>query len=630
MKQLFISNVKATLALLVLLGFTGFSFAANEDKNIIIENKTQTFRFQKSKGDNPITIKEEYSVKYRCKEVRDAITFAEIYNDQQTIDDVEVYLNDKKTKSITPKYEYYSVRGIFYSDARVCYFGLPLGKKEASAEVRLSKTHKDPRYLTTKYLTDEYYTEMKTVTFIIPRWMKVELKEFNFEGSNIIKYSEYNSKEDADIITYTATNLKPFVSESYAPGSSFIYPHFLILSKEANTDAGKITYFNTIADQYKWCYGLVQQVGDDQAALTSKAQELTNGITGDINKVKAIYNWVQHNIRYIAYEDGIAGFKPAKAMDVINKKYGDCKGMANLITSLLKGIGLDGRHCWIGTNHIAYDLSTPALSVHNHMIAAWLYNGKTYYLDGTETNIAFNEYAERISGRQVLVENGDKYILANIPLATPNQNLDKEKRILTIDGGNLKGSSEHTYKGEARSDLLNKIQSVKKDNLQQALTNYLSEHNQDYKITNLKNSDLLGVDSILKISYEIDYKNGVTSFGNDLYAEMDFRKDMDDFIIDTAKRKHDFMLPFKMNIDHETELTIPAGYKVSTLPAEIKLHHPNININIAYKQKGNKLVYTKQLIINKIQLQKKDFNSWNTFMQQLTEKYKEQVVLSKL
>jgi hypothetical protein len=48
--------------------------------------------------------------------------------------------------------------------------------------------------------------------------------------------------------------------------------------------------------------------------------------------------------------------------------------------------------------------------------------------------LAFDEYAERIQGRQVLIEDGDNYILANIPSTTYQQNLDEEKRILKIDG----------------------------------------------------------------------------------------------------------------------------------------------------------------------------------------------------
>jgi hypothetical protein len=32
-----------------------------------------------------------------------------------------------------------------------------------------------------------------------------------------------------------------------------------------------------------------------------------------MDKVKAIFYWVQNNIRYIAFEDGIAGFLPDKS-----------------------------------------------------------------------------------------------------------------------------------------------------------------------------------------------------------------------------------------------------------------------------------------------------------------------------
>ena len=38
------------------------------------------------------------------------------------------------------------------------------------------------------------------------------------------------------------------------------------------------------------------------------------------------------------------------------------------MAEMLKAIGLDGRLCWLGTNHIAYDYSTPSLGVDNHMI----------------------------------------------------------------------------------------------------------------------------------------------------------------------------------------------------------------------------------------------------------------------
>ena len=432
--------------------FVKGSGGGDDDKNIIIEYKKQSFLFKQDKGENPVLIKENYVTDLRSRRISGSIVYTEMYNDQETIDDVEVSVRNKPFRGVNIKYDYYSIKDIFYSDARVCYFNIPFDEVGVPVKVTVSKTYKDPRYFSSVYFTEEYFVQSKVVEFIIPRWMKCELKEYNFAGNEIKKTSTYDSKLDADIYTYTMQNLPAFESESYDQGIAYNYPHVLVLCKEANTDKGKQTYFKTIEDQYKWCYNIVKDIIDDDVALKAKAEEITNGINGDANKVRTALNWVHQNIRYIAYEDGIAAFKPAKATEVMAKKYGDCKGMANLLKGLLKNIGLDVRLCWIGTNHIPYDLSTPSLSVHNHMIAAWLTNNKTYFLDGTETNIAFNQYAERIAGRQVLIENGDKYILTHVPAVSAEQNPDREKRIFTLEGQDLKGRAEHIYKGEARSE----------------------------------------------------------------------------------------------------------------------------------------------------------------------------------
>jgi hypothetical protein len=621
---------KILLCTLVLFSFFAKGETGGEDgKNIVIENKKQTFLFKQEKGENPVLIKENYVSEIKCLKSTQLITYTEMYNDHETIDDVNVTVRNRPYRSADILYDYYSIKDVFYSDARICHFKMTLAENDAAAKITLSKTYKDPRYFTSVYFTEEYFVQNKEVQFIIPRWMKCELKDYNFGDNNIKKITTYDSKQDADIYTYTMKDLPAFKSESYDQGIAYNYPHVLVMCKEASTASGQQTYFKTIDDQYKWCYDIVKDNSDDVDALKTKATEITNGITNETDKVKTLLNWVHQNIRYIAYEDGIAAFKPAKATAVMAKKYGDCKGMANLLKVLLKSIGLDGRLCWIGTNHIPYDLSTPSLSVHNHMIAAWITNGKTYFLDGTETNMAFNQYAERIAGRQVLIENGDKYILTTVPAVIAEQNPDKEKRILTIEGQNLKGSAEHLYKGEARSDMINKMVGIKKENLEKVLINYLSEENQDYGISNLKRSDIPGIDSVLKISYDVLHKNGASEFGNEIYVDLDFRKEFDGFTIDTAKRIHNMQLSNKTLMDEETELTIPAGYKIGTLPANLNLQNSIMDISISYKQTGNKLMYHKILKIKQTLLKKSEFALWNKQMQQLTDKYKEQVVLTK-
>jgi hypothetical protein len=606
-----------------------FTMAQDDDKNIVIESKTQSFTFSKSKGNMPVQITEQSMQEYRCNDVRANVLFSEMYNENEEISDVDIRVSDKKAKGIVPAYDYYSIESIFYSDAKICYFKLPLEKKGSRSSVGFTKTYKDPRYFTSVYFTDEYLAETKTVVFSVPRWMKIEIREFNLDGADIKKSSVYDSKADADIITYTAKNLSSFNREKGAPGSSYTYPHLLVMCKSADVNGTKIIYFNTLADQYKWYRQLVNEIGNNNAVIEQKAKELINGITDDTEKVKTIYNWVQHNIRYIAFEDGIAGFKPAKADIVLNKKYGDCKGMANLTCSLLKAVGFDARLCWIGTNHIAYDYSTPSMAVDNHMICALFFKGKKYFLDATETNIGFGEYAERIQGRQVLIENGDNYLLERVPSVIPEQNTQAEKNTLSLDAsGSLKGTISISYKGESRSDLLSRIQSTKKDNLQTSLINYLSENNSQYQVNDLKTSRLEGADSVLTINYNVLFKGAASSFDKEVYIEPDFRKEMDGVTIE-EKRKSDVMLPFRMNIITEESITVPPGYKISQLPANKEWNHPNIFVAITYLRKGDKIEYKKQVRIPDILLKKRSFADWNRVIKELGNQYREQIILEK-
>ena len=94
---------------------------------------------------------------------------------------------------------------------------------------------------------------------------------------------------------------------------------------------------------YGWYRSLVNSMDNQTADIESTVAELLNNIDDDEEKIKALYYWVQDNIRYIAFEDGIAGFKPDECQNVFNKKFGDCKGMANLLKEMLIVAGFDAR-----------------------------------------------------------------------------------------------------------------------------------------------------------------------------------------------------------------------------------------------------------------------------------------------
>jgi transglutaminase-like putative cysteine protease len=613
---------------LFLLSVSSRSFCRDRDSNIVVSDSKELYEFVWQKSGNSVEVKQNINTSYFCNDYRTIVPIAEFYDNKTSIDDVDFTVDGKKPRDIRPQYSYYSVDDYFYSDEHVCYFPLPLERKGSTSSVVFKKTISDPRYFLSVYFSETYIVQHKEVTIKVPRWMKVELKEINFQGYKITKTATYDNAADADLYTYTIKDLPPRENENECPGPSYLYPHILVLSKEATVESTKKTYFNNVADQYAWYRGLVRDIGSDEAIVKAKALEITAGLQSDMDKIKAIFYWMQNNIRYVAFEDGIAGFRPDKADEVIRKKYGDCKGMANATKELLKSLGYDARLCWIGTNHIAYDYSTPSLSVDNHMICALKFGAKLYFLDATENYLGFDEYAERIQGRQVLIEDGDSYTLTNVPSTTYQQNLDEEKRVLVIEGTDLKGTATHVWKGEEKEYVLGELNAIKKDKSVESFTRYLSHGNNDYVISDLKTSDLNNFDKDISASYSIDQKDAVSSFDKELYLDLDFTKEMNSFTFDTSKRDLDFWFDYKMNLSKLTELTIPAGYTVTSLPPDVDIKNPYYEFTISYRQADGKIIYRKNLIIKNIRLAKTMFPQWNRDIETLKASYNEQIALT--
>lgn len=624
--------VRSYLCLVIMLAYFNIPVLhaqQKDDDNIELYSSEETYEYQYDSRLKQVTVNQLIEKTFICNSFRSSIPYGETYNSQEEIKDIHITVNGKNAKSIKPTCDYLNINSYFYTDARICYFELPFVQKGSMSKVTIEKQIKDPRYLSTAYFTDNYPAREKKIRVIVPRWMQTDIHPYNFEGQKIILTKEYDSKKDADIYLYTATDMPAMKKNAMSPGPTWLWPHLMICSKTADNDGNKSQFFATTADLYKWYHSLTEQLHSDTVLLDERAKKITEGISDKWEQMKTIFYWVEDNVRYIAFEDGIAGFKPDEAHEVMRKKYGDCKGMANLTKALLLRCGFDARLCWIGTNHIMYDYSVASLSVDNHMICAVSYKGKWWFLDATEGYMQPGIYAERIQGRQVMIENGDNFILEHIPATKPEQNSRLFKEELHVEGNNMAGKILYKYEGQSKTDLLYNIHSLKKDRLQTALENYITNSNMHYKIANMQTSSLDQRDGNLEVNFDLMYQDAVSSFGQEMYIDIDYNKEFNNAIIDTVKRHTDLRFDSKDNFITETDLLLPAGYKASVLPENLHIAHPKFTFDISYTLKGNKISYRKKLTIINTYLQRADFLEWNKAIASLSKKYLEQITLVK-
>ena len=548
------------------------------------------------------------------------------YNDEMSVDNIKVLNADKKDVPVQKLCGDYKDDDIFHSDAKLCYVKFPLAEKGKAFDYSFQENYHDVKFLTSFYFLQRFPVVERIVQFNIPAWLELDLREFNFEGYNIQKTS--TKEGDITKVVFKITNTQAYKREPHSPNHAISYPHIICVTK-AFTDAGKrTTLFESVNDLYGWYNTVCSEIGNNPDLVKAKVTELTANKKTDLEKIESVFYWVQDNIRYIAFENGIMGFKPDAAQNVLKNKYGDCKGKANLLKTMLTIAGFDARLTWIGTSDLPYDYSLPSLAVDNHMICTVILNGKRYFLDGTEEFIALNDYAQRIQGKQVLIEDGKNHILDRIPEFTADRNKVTSTNKISINETQLIGNTVEEFNGESKISVQGAFANIKTNKKAESLADFARSSNNNIEVSNITNSDFGDRQKPLQLKFDFKANNQVVKTGNELYVILDWEKDFSSLEM-PADRKNDYEFNQKYFLSTQTELTIPAGYKVDYLPTAFKKTTPYWSFEGSYITKGATIIYTKKISISKPILKKADFAGWNSFIADINKFYNDQVVLTK-
>ncbi|MCB0397603.1 MAG: transglutaminase domain-containing protein [Flavobacteriales bacterium] len=602
---------------------------AYEDAQEAVLLSTEKFSYAWLENDS-LPVQATLEADEKLMALKDDYTFrkALFYDDMSEIVKPEGFNHKDKQIELYPYYGPFQSGEYFYDDVKICTFNFRFSTRGQKARYTYSKKYKDPKYLTSVYFHDYRPVLEKEITFIIPDWLEVELKTFNFEGYDIERSEVRNDNDKTTTYTFKARNLEALKEERNAPPVSKNYPHILVLTKAYTQNQERHVLLASTKDLYHWYAELVKQVSNEPDDLKTTVTILTDGKETDMDKIESIFYWVQDNIRYIAFENGIMGFKPANAQDVFHNRYGDCKGMANLMKEMLVLAGYDARLTWIGTRDIPYDYSIPSLAVDNHMICTVFLNGKPFFLDATEEFVGMNDYAARIQGRPVLIEDGAAYILDSVPEFSKEHNTIRYNIAVKLDQTELKGKYDVEYNGEEKTIIRRSYANIKTDKRDEALKKFLNGGDKNYQVSNIESSDLGARNLPLTFTYDFTLRNQVTNIGNEYYITLDMNREYGHSKFEDD-RVNDFEFHNKVYIEGTTELVIPEGWNLDHLPEPVDISNDHFNFRLSYQRKENVITYSKVISIDNALLKQEDFSLWNDAVEKVGKFYGSQIVLVK-
>ena len=536
----------------------------------------------------------------------------------------------QKIKVVDFKTQASPSHGVFYDDVKETSFDYPKMMKGSIAHVETTYENKEFRLLNSFYFSN--YLPVHHATYSITYPDDVDIRYIIKNDDNNIVQIKETTRGRRKKLEFTATDISNY--EYFGNGTSVPYyaMHVIAYIASYKNNNETIPVFNSVNELYKWNAAFLTNINIlADEALQKTTDSICHNKTTDWQKAQAIYQWVQNNIKYVAFEDGLEGFVPRQAKDVCNKRYGDCKDMASLLTAMLKISGLQAYFTWIGTRSIPYTYTeVPLPLTDNHMISAVKINNEWIFLDATDPNCIFGMPTSGIQGKQALISiNADKYELVKVPIMPSNKSVITDSTFLSIKNNTLVGYASVDYLGYFGNDIYNNLQFNKGDDERVYARRRMSKGSNKFLMKDYKLSFPDPATKAANIASNFEIPDYIKSVADEIYINLNLEKLFSNIPIDTAKRKVDIENEYLSEINQVHALAIPSGYEVDYLPKNISINNDVLDFSIKYKKTAGEVTATQQIIMKKLYVPVKDFPAWNQAVSIISPAYKEQVVLKK-
>lgn len=567
--------------------------------------------------------------------MKDKVSYNSFF-DLQDIEAITYSYNGKKYKKY--EVEEYATntntsRNAFYDDGKekIFYFEhITQGSKTyLTYDLQLTR----PQFISPYYMQSYVPSERIELSITVPSGVEIGYQIFNLEKD---QYT-YTKEKRGSKTTYKwiRTDVDKMEYESSAPPPSYYLPSIHIYITEYTSGGQTKPILGSAALLHSYYQSLIEGYDSEQDAnntfLVAVVDSIQKVHTTEIAQVEGIFNWVQNNIKYIAFEYELSGFVPRPAHLVCDRKYGDCKDMANSIKYMLHLAGIEGHLTWIGTNSLPYkysEISTP--SVDNHMICTYFDSeGKAIFLDATDSYIPFGYPASHIQGKEALISlSADSMVLVEVPIPGIDFSYLQDSVYLTIAGSTLVGSGQYLEAGYFKNNttyrLLNRDAVERKkyyeSKLQLGSNKFLLDTFTVHHLENQKKPIL--------VDYSFRIPSIVQSYQDELYIDLNLYKSIG------TKVKDDRVLPYKyrhtMGHTEKFVLQVPDGYAVSYLPEPMNEKIGDFTYIISYQKVGSTVVYTFTQKRETLFFTPDLFAEWNEAFKRMNEQFSESVVLKKI
>lgn len=379
--------------------------------------------------------------------------------------------------------------------------------------------------------------------------------------------------------------------------------------------------FSTWKEEGNWEAGLERGRRDPSPEIKQKASQLTSGVDTPLAKMRALAQFVQRDIRYVAIELGIGGWQPHPAPEVFTHKYGDCKDKVTLLSSMLGEIGVDSYYVSINTSRGAVTPQTPpSIGLFNHeimavhlpdslndssLMATMVHPrlGKLLFFDPTDEMTPFGQISGSLQANYGLLITPDGGELIELPALPPAMNGIRRIAKLSLSAaGTLSGEVQETRVGDRAWSQRWALRTVTKDSdrikpIETLLANSLAS----FQITKASVGNLNLADQPFLYDYSVMAPNYAKTAGNLLLVRPRFiGLKSSDLLEKKEPRRYPVEFEGPLRDTDTFEIVLPAGYEVDDLPPPVNADYSFASYHSKTEVSGNTLKYTRTFEVKEL------------------------------
>ena len=383
---------------------------------------------------------------------------------------------------------------------------------------------------------------------------------------------------------------------------------------------GAMNSWTTWQQTGNWYHSLTAGRTEASPEIKQKVAALTPSNLSPLGKMRALAQFVQHDIRYVAIELGIGGHQPHFASDIFVHRYGDCKDKVTLMGSMLHEMGVDSYYVLINSRRGAVGPETPANASFNHAIMAiklpeGLNNdsltavvlhpklGRLLFFDPTNELTPFGQISGSLQANYGLLVTPEGGELIQLPMQPSSLNGIQRAAKFTLDPkGGLVGSVNETRTGDRATYERWSMKNVTKSSERiKPIENLLSDSVSNFRITKANAQNIEQTDLPFGFDYSFEVAEYAQTAGDLLLVRPRVLGSKASALLETKEaRKFPIEFDGPVRDTDSFEITLPAGYEVDELPPPVDAEMGFASYHSKTEVKGNVIGYTRTFEIKEL------------------------------